>query len=66
MASALDRAADATPTWHWAHVPIRLRLDHVFFDDDTLALTSARVLEVGPSDHYPILARFQRVSSRAP
>ena len=40
--------------------------DDDFFDAAALALTSARVLEVGPSDHYPILARFQRVSSRAP
>lgn len=62
MASALDRAGDDTPTWRWDGVPFRLRLDHVFFDDDTLALTGARVLEVGPSDHYPIVARFERAA----
>lgn len=63
MASVLDRAGDSTPTWHWQNVPIRLRLDHVFFDDDTLALTGAQVLEVGPSDHYPIVARFERAAA---
>jgi hypothetical protein len=45
-------------------VPFRLRLDHVFFDDDTLALTAADVLEAGPSDHFPIVARFERARTK--
>lgn len=65
MASALDRAAVSTPTWRWQGVPFRLRLDHVFFDDDALALTAADVLEAGPSDHFPIVARFERAAPRA-
>lgn len=66
MASALDRAAVSTPTWRWQGVPIRLRLDHVFFDDDHLALTAADVLEAGPSDHFLIVARFERPVRTAP
>jgi len=59
MHSVLERAALSTPTWHWDGVPVRLRLDHMFFDDDALALTAADVFEEGPSDHFPILARFE-------
>ena len=68
LVSALDRAAVSTPTWRWEGVPFRLRLDHVFYDDKHLALTSADVLEEGPSDHFPIVARFERRASieRAP
>lgn len=65
MVSALDRAAVSTPTWRWQGVPFRLRLDHVFFDDDALALTAADVLEAGPSDHFPIVARFERARVKA-
>ena len=64
MTSALDRAGVSTPTWRWQGVPFRLRLDHVFFDDDALALTAADVLEVGPSDHFPIVARFERAAPK--
>lgn len=62
LVSALDRAAVSTPTWRWHGVPFRLRLDHVFYDDDALALTAADVLEAGPSDHFPIVARFERAA----
>ncbi len=57
--SALERAGDATPTWRWEGVPFRLRMDHVFYDDD-LELTAAAVVNRGNSDHLPIRARFER------
>ncbi len=60
FSSALDDAGVSDPTWHWDGVPFRLRMDHVFYDDD-LALVGARVVDVaGASDHFPVVARFQK------
>lgn len=60
MVSALERAAVSAATWRWPGVPIRLRLDHVFYDGRSLTLTAAEVVEAGASDHLPIVARFAR------
>lgn len=59
MVSALDVADDDTPTWRWQGVPFRLRMDHVFVDDD-FAVTAARVVEKGQSDHLPVVVRLQQ------
>lgn len=65
FASALDDAGVDDATWHWEGVPFRLRLDHVFYDVDDLALVGARVVDVSEfsdagSDHFPVVARLQR------
>ncbi len=55
MRDALDGAVGASATWRWTGVPLRLRLDHVFADDDAIAVAEARVLERGRSDHLPVV-----------
>lgn len=60
LKSALEVAGDGSPTWRWPSLPVRLRLDHLFFDDGALALTGAHVAVRGRSDHLPIVARFER------
>lgn len=53
-----DRSAD---TWKWTSygITVSSRLDHVLYRPD-LYCTEARVLEAGASDHYPVIAVFQK------
>ncbi len=50
-----------TPTWHWraGDETLRLQLDHVLVDQRLRART-ARIVEVGRSDHWPIWVDVSR------
>jgi endonuclease/exonuclease/phosphatase (EEP) superfamily protein YafD len=55
-----ERCPDAT-TWHWQTSvgQITLPLDHLFYSAD-LVPRETRVLHAGRSDHFPVVATFQR------
>jgi len=55
MQDALEKVRGVATTWRWSGVPIRLRLDHVFADEDELAVREAAAIERGRSDHFPIV-----------
>ena len=50
-----------TNTWRWPYGPItvRRRLDHILYSPQ-LYCCSARVVKAGASDHFPVVAVFQR------
>lgn len=48
------------PTWRYDNLPlIARRLDHVYYSPDLRRIRSS-VLEMGRSDHWPVLASFTR------
>ncbi len=50
-------------TWQWQTSlgPVKSRLDHVVADPRLVAL-DARVLRIGRSDHFPVVATFRRAT----
>jgi endonuclease/exonuclease/phosphatase family metal-dependent hydrolase len=56
-------STSSTPTWRWKVGPFTLRkqLDHIIYDPRQLECLGARVLDVGRSDHLPVVARFRVV-----
>lgn len=59
---ALPQYDRYTETWHWrTSVGLRVshRLDHLLHTEDLKCL-EARVLKKGQSDHYPVIAVFER------
>ncbi|MCC6748546.1 MAG: endonuclease/exonuclease/phosphatase family protein [Deltaproteobacteria bacterium] len=64
LQSALAEFAPSATTWHWptALGELRFTLDHILYSRDLDAL-DARVLSAGRSDHYPVVAVFQRAPS---
>lgn len=67
MTDALDLTRGTSATWRWTNVPFRLRLDHVFADDDALAVATADVVERGNSDHFPVVVTVgRRAPARVP
>ena len=62
LASALPELHPDADTWHWntSLGPIREQLDHVVYDRARLEPLDVRVLEAGPSDHFPLVALFER------
>jgi endonuclease/exonuclease/phosphatase (EEP) superfamily protein YafD len=61
LRDALERFSPGATTWHWRTSigRIRLQLDHILHDARLRPL-DARVLRVGRSDHYPVVALFVR------
>ena len=62
MSSALPELRPDADTWQW-HTsvgPIRSRLDHVVYDRAHLDPLDVRVLEAGSSDHFPLVAIFEK------
>jgi endonuclease/exonuclease/phosphatase family metal-dependent hydrolase len=61
LRDALERFSPGATTWQWQTSVgrIRLQLDHILHDARLRAL-DARVLRVGRSDHYPVVATFVR------
>ena len=59
FADALPLFDRKTKTWHWKAGPFNLadRFDHIMYTRD-LHCYSARVLQEGSSDHYPVTAVF--------
>lgn len=67
---ALDRGMDnALPpfhpqatTWRWpvGSFTARTRLDHILYEDAVLHCYDAKVLYLGSSDHFPVVAGFVR------
>lgn len=62
---ALREFDRSTPTWRWRYglITLRGRLDHILCSRELRAL-EARVLRQGGSDHYPLLAVFERRTGR--
>lgn len=67
MISALPRFAPSATTWRWpvGSMTLRQRLDHIVHDPTRVVCLGARVLKVGRSDHYPVVARFRLVKAKA-
>jgi endonuclease/exonuclease/phosphatase (EEP) superfamily protein YafD len=59
---AVSQFVGTKRTWEWASKAINLtfQLDHIMYDDHFVPL-GAQVLEVGRSDHKPVIADFVRV-----
>ena len=59
--TALPEFAGREPTWRWNTRigPITAQLDHILYDS-RLEPLSARVIQGGRSDHYPVVATFER------
>ena len=59
LTNALPEFDRRTPTWKWRSgwLTLRRRMDHIFYSSD-LECFSARVIEAGPSDHFPVEGIF--------
>jgi endonuclease/exonuclease/phosphatase family metal-dependent hydrolase len=53
-----DVASDRTWRWRWDGREVSLRLDYVFHSP-SLATVAAEVLELGPSDHFPVVSTLR-------
>ncbi len=64
LTDTLERFQPGATTWQWQTSVgrIRLQLDHILHDARLRAL-DARVLRLGRSDHFPIVALFARASA---
>ncbi len=62
MESAVEQFALGQSTWRgWGIMkPLKLQLDHIFYNPTHLAPLRAEVIEAGRSDHLPLLATFER------
>lgn len=64
LTSVLPRTSSSSQsTWRWP-TPVgtlRLQLDHLLHDE-RLRPVAARVIRAGRSDHFPVLARFERAT----
>lgn len=58
---ALPEFDRKTPTWRWkvGKMPLKERPDHILYSKH-LHCYEAKVMEKGGSDHYPVLAGFQK------
>jgi endonuclease/exonuclease/phosphatase family metal-dependent hydrolase len=59
---ALPEFDSSTKTWEWytsLGIKVSGRLDHILYNE-YLYCTRARVLKAGGSDHYPVVAVFER------
>jgi len=54
-----------TRRWRTSYVTLRDRLDHILYSSGLHCL-SARVVEAGGSDHYPVIALFQKARGARP
>ena len=56
-----------SPTWKWSLglIPIRRRMDHIVYSRD-LSCCAAAVLHAGASDHFPVVATFEKNSGQVP
>lgn len=62
LKDALPKYDTSTNTWQWttsAGITVKHRLDHILYTDDLYCL-DARVREKGASDHFPVIAVFER------
>jgi endonuclease/exonuclease/phosphatase family metal-dependent hydrolase len=61
LTNALPQFDRSTPTWRWKYrgVSLKRRMDHVVYSPE-LVCAGAKVIEAGPSDHFPVLAWFWR------
>lgn len=61
MTDALREFDRCTSTWRWRtrYLTLRNRLDHIFYPPGLYCL-SARVIKAGGSDHFPVIALFQK------
>jgi endonuclease/exonuclease/phosphatase (EEP) superfamily protein YafD len=61
LTNALPQFDRSTPTWHWNYhgIPLNRRMDHIMYSPD-LHFGGAQVIKAGPSDHFPVLAWFQK------
>ncbi len=61
--NALQEFQPGAKTWHWPTIvgEIYATLDHVMYDRRWVPL-STRVLKLGRSDHWPVLARLELVA----
>jgi endonuclease/exonuclease/phosphatase family metal-dependent hydrolase len=61
MVNALPEFDRSTPTWRWRYgvVSFSRRMDHVVYSQE-LRCCSARVIQAGASDHYPVEAVFAK------
>lgn len=62
---ALPEFDSGTETWEWytsLGIRVNSRLDHILYDKHLFCL-QAKVLRAGASDHYPVVALFQRSES---
>jgi len=61
MINALPEFDRHTPTWHWRYglVSLSRRMDHVVYAPE-LHCCSARVIQAGTSDHFPVEAVFAK------
>jgi endonuclease/exonuclease/phosphatase (EEP) superfamily protein YafD len=59
MRNALPQFDRYTPTWEWrvSALTLRRRMDHIVYPS-SIHCYQARVLKVGASDHYPVVAVF--------
>jgi endonuclease/exonuclease/phosphatase (EEP) superfamily protein YafD len=62
FANAMTETGSDASTWRWTAygLPLRLRLDHVAYDDDGFVIEEARVLDGGRSDHLAVVATLRR------
>jgi len=61
MTDALREFDRRTSTWRWRtrYLTLRHRLDHILYSPELHCL-SAGVVKAGGSDHYPVIALFQK------
>lgn len=64
MENALPQFDRRTPTWQWqtSVATLSRRMDHVMYSPE-LHCGSARVIQAGASDHFPVEAVFTRAST---
>ena len=63
MESALPLFSPRATTWRWPLVGslmIRQRFDHVLFERNAFEVQDARVVDLGRSDHIPVVVRLRR------
>jgi endonuclease/exonuclease/phosphatase (EEP) superfamily protein YafD len=67
MTNALPEFDAYSKTWEWhtSVVTIRKRLDHIFYTSDLYCLNSY-VLKESASDHFPVVAVFQKRDKNTP
>jgi endonuclease/exonuclease/phosphatase (EEP) superfamily protein YafD len=58
---AIQEFDSSTASWHWPLIlglQLKAHFDHIFYSRWNLKCCSAKVIQEGQSDHFPVVAFF--------